>query len=106
MTDSEKVFGIVEKRKTTGLLLRNWLTFLLRNTISQTERAAYHSPTLPILPHIKENFNYELGLEIRIKAFRHKHQGEINSFEKIITHNNILCKKEQNGEYKVNDVFI
>ena len=49
VTEEEKAFGIVQKRKTTGIIQRNWPTYLLRNCISQTERTAYHASNMAIL---------------------------------------------------------
>ena len=37
VNDGEKAFGVVKKNHTTGSLLRNWLTFKLRDHISQEE---------------------------------------------------------------------
>ena len=34
ITNEEKTLGIIHKNPTTGILLRNWLTFLLRQIIS------------------------------------------------------------------------
>ena len=38
VSEEEKAFGIVQKKPTTGILLRNWLTYLLRDCIMQEER--------------------------------------------------------------------
>ena len=45
VSDEEKVFGIVQKKTTTGIILRNWLTYLLRECITREEREAYYSPS-------------------------------------------------------------
>ena len=55
VNDGEKAFGVVIKKHTTGSLLRNWLTFKLREHISQEERLAYHSK--PTLENTKLKFN-------------------------------------------------
>ena len=41
VTKQEMAFGIIGKTK--NIILRNWLTFLLRQTISQQERLAFHN---------------------------------------------------------------
>ena len=50
VTDEEKAFGIIHKKQTTGSLLRNWLTFQLRECITQEERAAFASQ-----PNLEKN---------------------------------------------------
>ena len=105
VTEEEKAFGIVKKNQTTGILLRNWLTYLLRDCISQTERTAYHAPNINNLEHIKRKVNYNMELEIRIKALQYKTDGNLQLFEKMITHSGILCKKREDGEYELSKIF-
>ena len=38
VTDEEKAFGIIERKQTPGILIRNWITYLLRECISKEER--------------------------------------------------------------------
>ena len=64
VNDEEKTFGIVEKKKTPGILLRNWLTYILRECISKEERIAYHSAKTPNLQNIKRKFNNAVELDI------------------------------------------
>ena len=105
MTDEEKAFGIVQRKTNTAILLRNWVTYLLRKCISQTERDAYHAPNMDIVKHVKTKFNNDLRSEIHIKAFRYKTEGNLDFFDKIITYSDILCKNRGDGEYEIRKVF-
>ena len=105
ITDEEKAFGITHKTKTIGILLRNWLTYLLRECILDAERAAYHTPKLGDLAYIKRKLNMAVKSEIRMKAFRYKNEGKVDFFDKIFTHADILCKKNEDGEYEIKKVF-
>ena len=101
----EKAFGIVKKKMEIGILLRNWLTYLLRESIALEERAAYHTSKKPQLEITKRKFNELVKLEIHSKYIRYKNDNNLEYFEKIITHGQILCKKCQNGELETNDIL-
>ena len=105
VTEEEKAFGVVEEKQTTGILLRNWLTFLLRQCISEVEREAFYAPNRFNIGKIKRKLNETLALEIHIKAFRYKNENNLAFFDKFITHAEVLCEKGENGEYQVTDVF-
>ena len=104
VTDEEKAFGIIQKKQTAGILLRNWLTFLLRECITQEERAAYHA-SQPNLEKTKKKFNQTLGLEIQVKIIRYTNENNLAFLEKIITHAEVICKKGEDGEYQITQVF-
>ena len=105
VTEEEKAFGIVQKKQTNGILLRNWLTYLLREFIAREERAAYHSAKKPNLLNFKTKFNSILEFEINAKLLRYKNENNMAFFEKIITHEQALCKISQGGEYDIIKVF-
>lgn len=94
----------VQRKQTTGILLRNWLRYLLRQIISHAERDAYHA-RVSNHAKTKQKFNETMGSEILIKAIQYKKDNKIDTFDKIITHEGILCKKEENGEYQIRLVF-
>ena len=105
VTEEEKAFGITQKA-TTGILLRNWLTYLLRHCILQTERAAYHITKKNNLTRLaKTKFRNALGMEIHIKAMRYKKEGKTDFFDKMITYGEVLCKKRQKGGYEIREIF-
>ena len=103
------VLGIFQKKKTTGILLRNWVTFLLRKCIAHTEKEAFYAPNRPIIAtivKIKQKVCHSVELEIQTKAFQYKNENKLHCFDKIITHENVLCEKLENGEYNISNVFI
>ena len=42
--DEEKAVGIVENKPFEDVVLRNWLTFVLRQAVANAERECYHTP--------------------------------------------------------------
>ena len=104
ISDEEKAFGIAQKEQKIEILLRNWITYLLRNCISQAERQAYKSNTTNI-ENTKIKVKNAVGLEIRIKAYQYKSGGNLAFFDKIITQAGAICNKIGDGEYQVNDIF-
>ena len=104
VSNNERALGIVMKKPTTGVLLRNWLTFLLRKIISDAEREAYHVPYVN-LDKIKKTFNKAMVSEITIKAFRYRREGNSQSFDKIFTYDTVLCEKQEDGEYQIKHIL-
>ena len=96
VTDEEKAFGILQKKQNNGIILRNWLTYLLRQCIAQEERKSFHSANYD--PKIfKAKFNQTVRTEIRTKSIIYKNQGKLESFEKLITYKDIICKNGNQG---------
>ena len=107
ITNEEKAFGITRRRPTIGISLRNWLTNLLRNCISQAEREAYHaSKTRVNVEYIKRKLNQALELEIEKKIIRYQNENNVAFFEKNIAYKEILCKKGLDEGYEIRKVFI
>ena len=104
ISDEEKAFGIVQKNQKTSIILRNWLTYLLRECISREEREAYYSPN-PNLQKTKLKLNEAMRSEIHIKAILYKNENNLLAFEKVLTYEEILCKKGEDGEYQIMEVF-
>ena len=105
VSEEKKAFGIVQKKPTTGILLRNWLTYLLRDCIMQEEREAHYAPNISKLKKTKSKLNEIIGFEVQIKAIRYKNENNLAFFDKIITHAEVLCKKTEDGEYQIRHVF-
>ena len=105
ITDEEKAFGIVQKKETGGIILRNWITYLLREKIRDEEREAYYSSRKPDISKFKKNFNHVVASEVKQKYIRCKFDNKLACFEKIMTHSDILCKKRENEEYEIKPVF-
>ena len=105
VTQEEKSFGIVKKKPSIGILLRNWVTYLLRDFITDQERKAYHSSKIPKLGQAKHIFNTQIAFEINKKLWRYRNDGNLATFDKFFTHAQVLCKKRPNDEYDITNVF-
>lgn len=105
VSEEEKAFGITQKKKTNGILVRNWLTYLMRKCIEEEEREAYYAGNGANFDKFKRKFNHVVGLEIHIKAFRYKSENKVEFFDKIITHAGVLCEKSDDGEYQIKEVL-
>ena len=105
VTLEEKAYGIAHEKITNGILLRNWLTYLLRDFISQAEKEAYHLSNEFTIERAKRKFNELVAQEIHIKAFRYKSEGHTVFFEKVFTHAKVLCEMTENKGVQINNVF-
>ena len=70
----------------------------------QEEKEAYHS-SKPSLERIKKKFNQTMEFEIHLKVIRYENENNIAFFDKVITHEEVLCKKLENEEYQITEVF-
>ena len=104
VTEEERAFGIVQKNSPVGIILRNWLTYLLRDSIMKEEREAYYS-SKSNLEKFKKKFNQTVGMEMKMKIFRYKNEGNLELLDKVITHGEVLCQKQENGDYQIRDTF-
>ena len=71
----------------------------------QEERDAYHS-SKPDLQKTKKIFTQALEFEIYKKTIRYKNENKLAFFDKIITYEEVLCKKCESGEYQIREVFM
>ena len=102
--DVEKALGIICIRSTPGIMLRNWLTFKMREQIMKFERNAYHLRSASI-DLFKIKFNHSVAFDIKQLMFRYNNENNISIFDKIVTYRGILCEKIQEGEYRINKFF-
>ena len=105
ITDEEKALGIVAIKSTTGILLRNWLTYKLREQVILFERKAYHSPTAASFDLFKAKFNQSVAVEVKHLLFRYKRENKPTICDEIIAYQGILCEKVQEGEYRLKIVL-
>ena len=105
INDEEKALGIVNIQKSNGMILRNWLTYKLREMIMQFERAAYHSPQYTSIDLFKAKYNQAMAYEIKCLLIRYKNDNKLTTFDKLIAYKGILCKKIQEGEYQFQTIF-
>ena len=105
MYKEEKALGITQEKITTGILLRNWVTYSLRNCIMKREQEAYHAQSKVNVHKTKIKFNQRIAFEIKKNIIRYKSENNLAFFEKRITHADVLCEKVGEGEYLFNKVF-
>ena len=98
INDEEKALGIVHIKKSTGMILRNWVTYKMRETIMQFERTSFYAP--PSLELFKAKFNQAMVYEIKGLMIRYKNENKLATFDKLIAYKGILCKKVKEGEYR------
>ena len=102
VSDSEKVFGVEES---PGSILRNWLTFILRECIVRQESIAYHNKKgLANIYDIKIAFNNRVKTELFEKYRIYENLGRLNYFEKIFAVNDYLITWE-NEWWQVLTIF-
>ena len=104
ISDEEKAFGISQKEQTVGILIRNWVTYIIRQSIEQEERETYHS-NRPSIEKAKKKINETIEDEIKEKLIRYKHENKLDFIEKYITFAEVLCIKQNNGEYQIKKLY-
>ena len=103
--DIEKAFGIVDIKKSNGMILRNWITYKMRELILQFERKAYHSAKIPSMDVFKAKLNQSIASDLKKWMHIYNNQHKLHIFEKIFAHKDILCQKLQEGEYRLKKVM-
>ena len=103
VSNEEKAFGIVQKKPSKGVLARNWVTYLMRQVISDIERLAHYN-TITV-PEIKDRIEEKFRSEIRMGFFRRDQGNHLLSFEEVITHNSALAQRPRGGELSVSRLF-
>ena len=100
ITNEEKAFGIVNMKGTVGIMLRNWVTFKLREQLMILERKLSKSSRCASLDNFKAKFNQSMALEIKQHLFRYQEEGNLPIFDKVIAHQGVLCGKNKDGIYE------
>ena len=96
LSNEEKAVGIFENRKNEGVLLRNWLTFILRKAISDAERECYYKSS-DSMRLIKRNFRNILQKEMFLAILRGSNQCREDFVKNVLLHNNIVCARADDG---------
>lgn len=112
VTLHEMAFGLQESRRNRlyGVIIRNWITFSLRNSILLEERKMYKinsaSETFvrPSYGKFFANFNYRALQELRLKKLQYDFLGLSDKFRKTVTVGNALAYLS-NEEYVWNDIL-
>jgi len=102
--DQEKTLGLVNIRSSPGILLRNWVTFKVREQIMNFERKAYHSGR-PSIGSFKVCFNRSMADEVKLVIHRYLNEGSVSKVDELIAFRGVLCKKASSGGYTVNHIF-
>ena len=103
ITDKEKVFGILGD--TPNIILRNWLTFNLRQCILEQERIAYYNKKgMQNLIDIKLAYNQLIKSEVWKKHNLYKNLGRTEYFTKMFAINDYLVVWE-NEQWNVLTMF-
>ena len=100
----EKSFGIVQTNPPTAILVRNWLTFLVRHCISKMERQAHYCPS-NIIPRTKKKIQHCIEKELDKKHFVSLNDGSTKKFEEIYAYRNVICRMRPEGKYTVTKIF-
>ena len=89
VTAYEMSFGL--KGNTPSVLLRNWLTYMLRHCIAEQENKAFHNQSMMANEQeIKTRFNQSVKLEAYKKDLICQNLGRENYFKKIFGTKNFL----------------
>ena len=97
--DTEKVFGI--QGCTSNVILRNWLTFLLRQCIAEHENIAYYNQKgLGNEIKIKNSFNQMVKTEVWAKYNIYLNLGREEYFKKVFAVNDHLIECN-NGQWEI-----
>ena len=99
VSEHEKVFGV--SGNTPNVILRNWMTFLLRQCIVEHESIAFHNKKgqgNEIL--IKNSYNQMIKSEVWLKYNIFCNLGRLEYFERMFSVNDYLIEKI-NGEWEI-----
>ena len=105
VNNEERALGIVDIKKSNGMILRNWITYKMREQILQYERKAYYSSKVPSIATFKAKFNQSVASEIKKWMFRYNNEHKLHVFENIVAYKGVLCEKMQEGEYRIKIIF-
>ena len=104
VTNHEKAFGLQHTSKKTenAVILRNWLTFTLRHCIMQEERKAhYRKNTVKHEQNFIIGYRRKISEEAKVKELNYKYTGREEQFRKIITSNQAVACRKEDGSYEI-----
>ena len=104
VTDEERAFGILGN--TPPIILRNWLTYVLRACIHQQENTAYHNQRgLANELTIRHLYNARVKRETFQSLLRYTSNGRLDIFEKYFTVNSALVSKDAGDQWLFTTIF-
>ena len=98
LSEEEAAFGLVGR--SPGILLRNWLTFLFRQCVVESERIAYKKGANWDETDLILYFNQKVRTEVRKKLIIFSNLGKLEYFESIFAVNDYLLTWE-NDEWQI-----
>jgi hypothetical protein len=97
-------FGLLGS--TTEILLRNWLTFILRELVERQEKKAYYNPGVcQNTREFKIVFNQRVEKFLRRAFLIWESNGEIDKFLNSFGYNNVLLTTNEDGSMTVHKPF-
>ena len=105
LDDEEKSLGILQIKSSPSIMLRNWITYKIREQILNYEKKAYYSAKAASINLFKAHFNQSVAREIKQLMHRFNNEGKLSKFDEIIAHKGILCEKIADGEYRLKKPF-
>ena len=88
--------GLVTSQYDYGIILRNWLTYTLRNMIWKAETKAVYRPNSTLdMNEFKKQYNSKIRTEIIIKKMQHTYKNTLPKYNAIITYRNIIMLEPQ-----------
>ena len=103
--DQEKALGIIRIKSNPGILLRNWITYKIREQILTYEKKSFHFPQKVSVSSFEVQFNQSIAEEVKHWMYRFNNEGNLSKFDKLVAYKGILCKKIGDGEYRLNKAF-
>ena len=103
LSDDEKIFGV--HGTTPNIILRNWLTYLFRQIVTEQEHRAFHNKKGPSnAQDIRDALNSKVKSEIWLKYNIYRNVDREDFFTKIFAANDYLITWE-NEQWNVLTLF-
>ena len=91
---------------TPGVLLRNWITFMLRELVEKQEKKAYYQQGIvKNLQEFKIVFNKRVEKYVHRALLTYDRDGNLDTFLKTFAYNNILVTDSEDEERTTNRPF-
>ena len=102
--DQEKALGLVDIKSSPGILLRNWVTFKVREQIMKSEQKAHYSGC-PSMDSFKAQFNRSMADDTKRVLHRFYNEGAFSKIDELVAFNGVLCRKVSEDNYTINHIF-
>ena len=104
ITNEEKALGLVNIGNKPAIMIRNFITYKIRELISDFERRAHHQPRAASATLFTAKCNQAIASDVKKLMYQFKNEGRMSKFDELVAFRNILCEK--NGtEYHLKCVF-